>query len=74
MVFPLGAGILSKVAYQRRTMKDLDAEPASLRGLETNRIRGQDGQMSANGWRDEVVTRLKTVKYPGFSRDIVSFG
>jgi len=30
--------------------------------------------MSANGWRDEVVTRLKGVKYPGFSRDIVSFG
>jgi len=30
--------------------------------------------MSANGWRDEVVTRLRGVKYPGFSRDIVSFG
>ena len=25
-------------------------------------------------WRDEVVTRLRGVKYPGFSRDIVSFG
>ena len=25
-------------------------------------------------WRDEVVTRLRAVKYPGFSRDIVSFG
>ena len=37
-------------------------------------IKGQDRRMSANGWRDEVVTRLKTVKYPGFSRDIVSFG
>ncbi len=30
--------------------------------------------MSGNSWRDEVVTRLKGVKYPGFSRDIVSFG
>ena len=30
--------------------------------------------MAANGWRDEVVTRLKEVRYPGFSRDIVSFG
>jgi metal-sulfur cluster biosynthetic enzyme len=30
--------------------------------------------MTANGWRDEVVTRLREVKYPGFSRDIVSFG
>ena len=30
--------------------------------------------MSVNGWREEVVTRLKGVKYPGFSRDIVSFG
>jgi ATP-binding protein involved in chromosome partitioning len=30
--------------------------------------------MAANGWRDEVVTRLREVKYPGFSRDIVSFG
>lgn len=30
--------------------------------------------MSVNGWRDEVVTRLRGVKYPGFSRDIVSFG
>jgi len=30
--------------------------------------------MSANGWRDEVVKLLKQVKYPGFSRDIVSFG
>ena len=30
--------------------------------------------MSTNGWRDEVVTRLRGVKYPGFSRDIVSFG
>ncbi|NCY22719.1 MRP family ATP-binding protein [bacterium] len=26
------------------------------------------------GWREEVVTRLRGVKYPGFSRDIVSFG
>lgn len=30
--------------------------------------------MNANGWRDEVVQRLRGVKYPGFSRDIVSFG
>ena len=30
--------------------------------------------MSTDGWRDEVVTRLRGVKYPGFSRDIVSFG
>lgn len=30
--------------------------------------------MVVNGWRDEVVSRLKGVKYPGFSRDIVSFG
>ena len=30
--------------------------------------------MAVTGWRDEVVTRLKEVKYPGFSRDIVSFG
>ena len=30
--------------------------------------------MSTDGWRDEVVTRLRVVKYPGFSRDIVSFG
>jgi len=30
--------------------------------------------VSTNGWRDEVVTRLRGVKYPGFSRDIVSFG
>ena len=25
-------------------------------------------------WREEVVQRLRGVKYPGFSRDIVSFG
>ena len=30
--------------------------------------------MSVHEWRDEVVTRLRGVKYPGFSRDIVSFG
>ena len=30
--------------------------------------------MVTNGWREEVVSRLKGVKYPGFSRDIVSFG
>ena len=30
--------------------------------------------MVMNGWREEVVTRLRGVKYPGFSRDIVSFG
>lgn len=30
--------------------------------------------MSTNGWKEEVVSRLKEVKYPGFSRDIVSFG
>ena len=30
--------------------------------------------MSVHPWRDEVVTRLRGVKYPGFSRDIVSFG
>jgi ATP-binding protein involved in chromosome partitioning len=30
--------------------------------------------MGANDWREEVVKRLKGVKYPGFSRDIVSFG
>lgn len=30
--------------------------------------------MVVNGWRDEVVTRLRGIKYPGFSRDIVSFG
>jgi ATP-binding protein involved in chromosome partitioning len=26
------------------------------------------------GWRDEVMQRLRQVKYPGFTRDIVSFG
>ena len=30
--------------------------------------------MSTNDWREEVVQRLREVKYPGFSRDIVSFG
>jgi ATP-binding protein involved in chromosome partitioning len=30
--------------------------------------------MSGNDWQEEVVTRLRGVKYPGFSRDIISFG
>ena len=30
--------------------------------------------MGTDGWRDEVITRLRGVKYPGFSRDIISFG
>jgi ATP-binding protein involved in chromosome partitioning len=30
--------------------------------------------MSGNEWQEEVVTRLRGVKYPGFSRDIISFG
>ena len=30
--------------------------------------------MGVDQWRDEVVTRLKEVKYPGFSRDIVHIG
>ncbi len=35
---------------------------------------GQGVRMSLSDWREEVVTRLKGIKYPGFSRDIVSFG
>jgi len=30
--------------------------------------------VGTDGWRDEVITRLRGVKYPGFSRDIISFG
>lgn len=30
--------------------------------------------MSGNEWQEEVVARLRGVKYPGFSRDIISFG
>ena len=31
-------------------------------------------EAKGQGWRDEVMQRLRQVKYPGFTRDIVSFG
>lgn len=42
--------------------------------LGVSREMGQDSRVSDNHWREEVGTRLRQVKYPGFSRDIMSFG